>query len=53
MSIDGQTVKRLAIDGYDLKPLWDRMGGTLWKKTWLEQKEKNMSLPPREQLRCR
>ncbi|MGO8837547.1 MAG: TPR end-of-group domain-containing protein [Limisphaerales bacterium] len=33
MAIDEQTVKRAAIDDPDLKPLWDSMGGTLWKRT--------------------
>jgi len=32
MVIDEQTVKRLAIDDPDLQPLWDSMGGTMWKK---------------------
>jgi hypothetical protein len=33
MEIDEQTIKRVAIDNVDLKPLWDVMGGTLWKRT--------------------
>jgi tetratricopeptide (TPR) repeat protein len=33
MAIDEQTVKRAAIDDPDLKPLWDSMSGTLWKRT--------------------
>ena len=32
MAIDEHTVKRVAIDDPDLKPLWDSMGGTLWKR---------------------
>ena len=32
MAINEQTVKREAIDDPDLKPLWDSMSGTLWKK---------------------
>jgi hypothetical protein len=32
MAIDEHTVKRAAIDDPDLKPLWDSMSGTLWKK---------------------
>ena len=32
MAIDEQTVKRAAIDDPDLKPLWDSMSGTLWKR---------------------
>lgn len=31
MAIDEHTVKRAALDDPDLKPLWDSMGGTLWK----------------------
>jgi tetratricopeptide (TPR) repeat protein len=31
-AIDEQTVKRQAIDDPDLKPLWDSMGGTGWKR---------------------
>ena len=33
MAIEEQTVKRMAIDDPDLKPLWDSMSGTLWKRT--------------------
>jgi hypothetical protein len=33
INIDEQTVRRAAIDDPDLKPLWDNMGGTLWKRT--------------------
>ena len=33
MAIDEHTVKRAAIDEPDLKPLWDSMGGTFWKRT--------------------
>ena len=32
MEIDEQTVKRAAIDDPDLKPFWDSMGGTIWKR---------------------
>jgi tetratricopeptide (TPR) repeat protein len=32
-AIDEQTVKRAAIDDPDLKPLWDSLSGTLWKRT--------------------
>jgi hypothetical protein len=30
--IDEQTVKRAAIDDPDLKPLWNSLGGTSWKR---------------------
>ena len=33
MAIDGETVKRAAIDDPDLLPLWDSMSGTLWKRS--------------------
>ena len=33
MAIDAGTVRRAAIDDPDLKPLWDSMGGTVWKRT--------------------
>jgi tetratricopeptide (TPR) repeat protein len=33
MAIDERTVKRQAIDDPDLKPLWDSMSGTFWKRT--------------------
>jgi len=33
MAIDEHTVRREAIDDPDLKPLWDSMSGTLWKRT--------------------
>jgi tetratricopeptide (TPR) repeat protein len=33
MAIDEETVKRAAIDDADLKPLWDSMSGTFWKRT--------------------
>jgi hypothetical protein len=33
MAIDERTVRRVAIDDPDLKPLWDSMSGTIWKKT--------------------
>jgi hypothetical protein len=29
MAIGGQTVKSVALDDLDLKPLWDSMSGTL------------------------
>ena len=32
MAIDEHTVKRVAVDDPDLKPLWDSMGGTMWKR---------------------
>lgn len=32
MTIDAQTVKCEAIDDPDLKPLWDSMSGTLWRR---------------------
>ncbi|MGA3265395.1 MAG: tetratricopeptide repeat protein [Verrucomicrobiota bacterium] len=32
MAIDEQTVKRAAIDDPDLKPLWDSLSGTMWKR---------------------
>jgi tetratricopeptide (TPR) repeat protein len=33
MAIDAHAVKRTAIDDRDLKPLWDSMGGTFWRRT--------------------
>lgn len=33
MAIDEHTVKRAAIDDPDLKPLWDSMSGTMWKRS--------------------
>jgi tetratricopeptide (TPR) repeat protein len=33
MAIDEHTVKRTAIDDPDLKPLWDSMSGTMWKRS--------------------
>lgn len=33
MAIDEHTVKRAAIDDPDLKPLWDSMSGTTWKRS--------------------
>ena len=33
MAVDELTVKRVAIDDPDLKPLRDSMGGTRWKRT--------------------
>ena len=32
MAVDERTVKRAAIDDPDLAPLWDSMGGTVWKR---------------------
>lgn len=32
MAIDDKTVQKLAVDDPDLKPLWDSMSGTFWKK---------------------
>jgi tetratricopeptide (TPR) repeat protein len=32
MAINEQIVKRMAIDDLDLKPLWDSMSGTMWKR---------------------
>jgi tetratricopeptide (TPR) repeat protein len=32
MAITPDKVKRMAIEDEDLKPLWDSMGGTLWKR---------------------
>lgn len=32
MAINSKIVQVLAIEDEDLKPLWDSMGGTLWKK---------------------
>jgi hypothetical protein len=32
MAIDESGTKRVAIDDPDLKPLWDSMSGTLWKR---------------------
>jgi hypothetical protein len=33
MALDERTVKREAIDDPDLKPLWDSVSGTMWKRT--------------------
>jgi len=33
MSIDEHAVKEAAIDDPDLRPLWDSMSGTRWKRT--------------------
>jgi predicted Zn-dependent protease len=30
--IDNGTVKKMAVDDPDLKPLWESLGGTLWEK---------------------
>jgi tetratricopeptide (TPR) repeat protein len=32
MAINKKTVQKLAVDDPDLKPLWDSMSGTIWKK---------------------
>lgn len=32
MALDEETVKREGIDDPDLKPLWDSMSGTLWRR---------------------
>jgi hypothetical protein len=32
IAIDKKTVQKLAVDDPDLKPFWDSMGGTIWKK---------------------
>jgi tetratricopeptide (TPR) repeat protein len=32
MAVDEHTVKQAAIDDPDLKPLWDSMSGTMWKR---------------------
>jgi hypothetical protein len=32
MEIDEERVKRMAVDDPDLKPLWDSMSGTFWKR---------------------
>jgi hypothetical protein len=32
MAIDEETVKQEAIDDPDLKPFWDSMSGTVWKR---------------------
>lgn len=32
MAIDEKSVKRIALEDPDLKPLWDSMGGTMWKR---------------------
>jgi tetratricopeptide (TPR) repeat protein len=32
MRIDEKTVKQAAVDDPDLKPLWESMGGTVWKR---------------------
>jgi predicted Zn-dependent protease len=32
MAIDEKTVQKLALDDPDLKPLWDSMSGTIWKR---------------------
>jgi tetratricopeptide (TPR) repeat protein len=32
MAVDEHAVKRVALDDPDLKPLWDSMSGTIWKR---------------------
>jgi predicted Zn-dependent protease len=32
MAIDKKTVHKLAVNDPDLKPFWDSMGGTIWKR---------------------
>lgn len=32
MSLEEKTVRKLAVDDPDLKPLWDSMSGTIWKR---------------------
>jgi len=32
MNIDEKRVRRAAVDDPDLKPLWDSLGGTWWKR---------------------
>jgi hypothetical protein len=32
MAIDEKTVQKLAVDDPDLLPLWDSMGGSVWKR---------------------
>jgi len=32
MAADEETVKREAIDDLDLKPYWDSISGTMWKR---------------------
>jgi hypothetical protein len=32
IAIDNKTVQKLAVDDPDLKPFWDSMRGTLWKR---------------------
>jgi hypothetical protein len=33
LAVHAQAVQRAAVDDPDLKPLWDSMGGTFWKRT--------------------
>jgi hypothetical protein len=33
IAIDDEAAPEAGIDDPDLKPLWDSMGGTLWKRT--------------------
>ena len=33
MTVDEQTVRRAALDDPDLKPLWESLGGTSWRRT--------------------
>ena len=32
MAVDETTVKKLAVDDPDLKPFWDSMSGTIWRR---------------------
>jgi len=32
MAIDTKAVQKIALDDPDLKPLWDSMSGTIWKR---------------------
>jgi hypothetical protein len=33
MTVDAKTVQKAAIDNADLKPLWDSMSTTVWKRS--------------------
>jgi hypothetical protein len=33
MVLNEDEVKRIALDDPDVKPLWDSMSGTIWKRT--------------------
>lgn len=32
IALDRETVQQAALDDEDLKPLWDSLGGTMWKR---------------------